>query len=282
MVPLDAEAGCVAFCFLTRELPLQSELWYEFFREGERLGLPFVVVVHAKVRARDASPAHVARHYFKTRCVARPVDTAWGTVSLVEATLALWQAALDRAPRTTHLALLSESCAPLCGFEACWRAIRAFSRTTFDVRPRRESAERFEELKDATLISPEHRRKQSQWFVCAADDARWFVARAAWTARWGDSAFGADEHYFISLMAEHGRDFDDVKTTFNDWGWRARFPHARPHVDAETRRTWLPHVFDRVDAATIDALRAEGFLFLRKVAAHAVVELDLLLGAPTP
>ena len=279
VAPPAPGGGCVAFCFLTRELPLQSELWYEFFREGERAGLPFVVVVHAKARARDASPAHVARHYFKKRCMANPVPTAWGTVSLVEATLALWREALAREPRTTHLVLLSESCAPLWGFAACWRSVAAFPCTTFDVRPRGESADRFAELADPTLVPPAHRRKQSQWFVATAEDAVWFLGRD-WTARWGAAAFGADEHYFISLMDVHGRPFDDRPTTFNDWGWKARFPHARPHVDAETRRTWLPHVFDRVDAGTIAALRAEGFLFLRKVAADAVVELDL--GVPGP
>lgn len=275
MAPTRDGVGCVAFCFLTRELPLQSELWYEFFAEGERAGLPFTVVVHAKrATPEDASPEHVARHWFAERCMARPVATEWGTVSLVSATLALWREALEREPRTTHLCLLSESCAPLCGFAECWREVVALRRTTFDARPPGESRDRFEKMADLTLVSAENRRKQSQWFVASAVDAAWFVAND-WTARWGSEAFGADEHYFISLMAEHGRPFDSRPTTFNDWGWRARFPHARPHVDDETERSWLPHVFDRVGAGTIATLRGERFLFLRKVAAGAVVELDL-------
>lgn len=89
---------------------------------------------------------------------------------------------------------------------------------------------------------------------------------------WGEDPFAPDEHYFISMMAEHDRPFDSRQTTFNDWAWKARFPHARPGPDPRAAR---PHIFDRVEfGSTIHALRREGFLFLRKVAAHAVVELD--------
>ena len=266
------QSTCVAFCFLTRELPLQSELWYEFFLEAAHKGLPFVVCVHNKepVRA-DCGPAHRARHWFRERCVRRPVETWWGNISLVRATLCLFREAIAREPRTTHLCLLSEACVPLAGFEAISGAVGARDRTTFDVRPPNESYDRWGHLADKTLIRPRNRCKQSQWFVAHRRDADWFVANDA-TDRWGEPPFAPDEHYFISLLKERGVDFGDAKTTFNDWAWRPRFPHSGPGPVARQAR---PHVFDRVDAATVAALRAEGFLFLRKVRADTVVELDL-------
>ena len=176
--------GCIAFCFLTRELPLQSELWYEFFAEAREKGLPFVVVVHNKERISKASPAHTARHWFKERVCGRTVDTAWGNVSLVRATVEMWREAIRREPRVSHLCLLSESCIPLWGFAQIHRAVVCMPRTTFDARPRGESNDRFEHLKDQSLVRPEHRRKQAQWFVAARRDADWFL-KNDFTARWG-------------------------------------------------------------------------------------------------
>ena len=268
----EKSESCVAFCFLTRELPLQSELWYEFFLEGARKGLPHVVCVHNKEPVVSAaSPEHAARHFFAARTVSRPVATEWGNVSLVRATLELWREAIAREPRVTHLCLLSEACAPVSGFERTWRSIARRARTTFDVRPPQESSDRWAHLRDQTLIAAKHRRKQSQWFVACRADADWFLA-TDFTDRWGDDPFAPDEHYFIALLAQHGRPYDDRKTTFNDWAWKPRFPHAAPGPVARQAR---PHVFGRVDAATLDALRRDGFLFLRKVRADTVVELDV-------
>lgn len=266
------EDGCIAFCFLTRELPLQSELWYEFFLEADALGLPFVVVVHNKEPVTKAcSPAHVARHWFKER-VTRTVETEWGHLSLVRATMRLWEEAIGREPRVSHLCLLSESCVPLCGFRTVYNEVCCFERTTFDVRPSYENLDRFGMVADKTLMLPKHRKKQSQWFVALRRDADFFLANDS-TTRWGEAAFAPDEHYFVTLMEARDRPYSHRPTTFSDWNATPRFPvDSRP---GPSKRQAKPYVFDRVRATTITALRQEGFLFLRKVAAATAVELDL-------
>lgn len=90
-------------CFLnqTNGSPVLPQVWEDFFRHGRGRAVP---LIHAKL-----SPCRE----WEKHCIADTVPTEWGHVSLVEATVKLFDEAFDRFPTATRFALCSESCVPL-------------------------------------------------------------------------------------------------------------------------------------------------------------------------
>ena len=282
--PLAAKgtASCVAFCFLVGSpthqslLPKRPRLWHDFFREGTRKGLAHVVRLHTAMPVGEIlSGAAAKRHrvrlgaeifdFFRARCSDRPVNTRWGGVGLVRATLVLWRDAIAQDPSVTHFALLSDSCVPLAGFESVWRVVAGLERTTITGAP--EGDPHFwRKVKNQALIAPEHRLKMSQWFVARRGDVDWFLAND-FTRDFEDFTV-PDERYFISLMSQHGRPYGDRGLTYTDWHHSPK--EWQPHI--KYTREGSPGTFTRVDAAMAGALWAEGYIFLRKVDHETVFE----------
>ena len=149
-------------------------------------------------------------------------------------------------------------------------------------------------------------RADADWFLSNKE---------AFLTRWGEGFHAPDEHFFVSLLKSRGRPYrfpgrryfaahadellcarsgrrqrsnaakiiqDGLRliergrrrylrepTTFADWASEARFPDLVAPGNAR------PRVFSRVDAARAAALRAEGFLFLRKVDGASLVDVDV-------
>ena len=275
-------ASCVAFCFLvgspTRQslLPKRPRLWHDFFREGTRKGLAHVVRLHTAVPAGEILSGAAAKRdrvrlgaeifdFFRERCSDRTVDTSWGGAGLVRATLVLWRDAIAQDPSVTHFALLSDSCVPLAGFESVWRVVAGLERTTINGGPE-GNPEFWEKVKNQALIAPEHRLKMSQWFVARRGDADWFLANDF--TRDFEDFLVPDERYFISLMSQHGRPYEDRILTYTDWHDSPK--EWQPHI--KYTKSASPGTFTRVDAAMAGALWAEGYIFLRKVDHETIFE----------
>jgi hypothetical protein len=208
--PGAAAAGSVrlALMFLTRGDLNHPGIWEEFAGDG--------VDAFAHVKR----PGDVRSGFLGSARKVEPVDTQWGSVSLVRATLRLLETSL-RESDATHFALLSESCVPIKPLA------EIVSRLGMDPRSRIA----WEGLGDMA-ISHRHRVAsarevpadrwvmQHQWMVLNREAAEWVVSEDL-TDRF-ENVFAPDEHYFATVLALMGYPFPErvrrARSTWVDWG----------------------------------------------------------------
>jgi hypothetical protein len=96
----------IAFCFLTIDNIHKLDVWEQFFKGNED---KYSIYIHPK------NPENVSNKY-KKNIIGNLVETKWGDVSLVRATLNLFKAAYQD-PQNKMFVLVSDSCIPLNNFD---------------------------------------------------------------------------------------------------------------------------------------------------------------------
>jgi hypothetical protein len=194
-----ASEPTVAFLFLTRGEVNQPRIWREYLTEAG---------IHAKVYAHSKHPEGLgADSFLRERQVSGRVPTEWGTISLVQATLAMIRAALED-PDVTHFVLASESCVPIKPFSALSRSIRLdarsrlamFSHASVRRGGNEEKARRLDRLAG---IAPEHAWFQEQWMCLNREDAT-IVSGSDWSAHF-EKVWAPDECYFSTVLSAAGK-----------------------------------------------------------------------------
>ncbi|CAK0900638.1 unnamed protein product [Prorocentrum cordatum] len=198
-----------------------------------------------------------------SRLVDPPTKTGWATSGLVRATLLLLREALTK-PSNTHFVLLSNSDIPLLSFKDFYadvtcRPLSRFSRFGLN----------WDESLGRDIWQPP---KGPEWQGCTK---RGCHAKADQWAMWtrADAVFFAeknflkflkpcvlfvDEPYFIQLMHQHDREYENRCVTYTSWKFG----------------TDSPVIFDEVDPATSSEARRGGCWFLRKVSRTATLTAD--------
>ncbi|KAG8460153.1 hypothetical protein KFE25_014298 [Diacronema lutheri] len=270
--------GKVAFMFLTRGGLNAEETWAEFL--GGAPSAHFSLYAHTKTPPPPSSLLSRAR-------IREHVPTEWGTASLVRATLALLRAALTDE-ENVRFVLLSESCVPLYPFARVRVELLADARgwlshaptpawMIHQKGPTREFV-RWSAALQPLVRTPAELRKQQQWTAFSRELAALFVEPGAdHTALWeADGLFAPDEHYFVSVAAHELRrrgrapaDMDAAacldlvalnrRLTYVEWG-----------VVGNGRAPLRLHT---VSAELLERARAEGCLFVRKIAPGANLSL---------
>jgi hypothetical protein len=271
------EGTKIAFLFLTRSGLHAEDLWVDFFRGADPS--------HYAIYAHSKGPPP-ASSLLAGRRIAEIVDTEWGTISLVRATLALLRAALEDGANGRFV-LLSESCVPLYDFARVRAELLADDRAwiahsvtpPFMIHQKGPSREflRWSAKLQPIVRAPSELLKQQQWMVFSRPLAQLFLApEAEHTAKWDGGLFAPDEHYFVNVAVHELRrrglapaDADAAacldtialnrKLTFVEWGMvgNGRAPLKLLAVSEDL----------------IARARNKGCLFLRKVAPGVDVRL---------
>lgn len=253
----------IAFCFLTRGDLIQPDPWERFFAAADRSR--FNIYCHPK------SPDAVGRGVLRGAVIDHLVPTRHGDVSIVAATLNLFNAALRDDPDNAWFVLLSESAVPIRPFAEvladCEKLGPASAIAYRRPAPGSEHAKRLAKLPRPDLF-------RGVWF----HHDQWVVLSRRHVALLRDDAgllefrkvFAPDEHFFMSaLVGRRGVPMAEIanrRTTFVNWDEMEVRPRVNPRTGRVTR-TAHPKTYDRLTAADVETARAAGCWFFRKVSA---------------
>jgi hypothetical protein len=189
----------VGFLFLTRANVNQPGIWEDYLASaGDR----------ARVYSHCKTPGELAPDSFlRERQISTRVPTAWGSISLVEATLAMIREALDDT-EITHFILVSESCVPVRPFSSLSRSLRLDARSRLAMHSLEtvrkwgnlEKARRLDALEG---IAPEHAWFQDQWMCLNREDAL-IVSEKDWLPHFRN-VWAADECFFSTVLSAAGK-----------------------------------------------------------------------------
>lgn len=237
----------VAFLFLTRGDIHHREIWREYLEQADGRARIFAHTKDSSLLAEDS--------LLRDHQIAGKVETAWGHISLVHATLALLNAALEDAGNT-HFVLVSESCIPVRPFGQLRVNLRRDDRSRVHVwsledARRGGNREKVARLEQLTGISKDFAYFQEQWMCLSREDAL-IVTEKDWTPCF-EHVYAADECYFATVLAAAGKPLP-------------RAVANRPLTRTEWNGGAHPREFGRMTPRDVAAIAESGCFFARKFA----------------
>jgi hypothetical protein len=188
----------VAFLFLTRGDMHHAGIWEEYFAKSIDRRRIFAHTQNTDILT-ETSFLHNGQ-------IGERIETAWGALSLVEATLALLRAGLEDAD-CTHFILVSESCVPVRPFSSLKANLRLDARSRMHLHPweevRRKNILKAQRLENLTGIRKEIAHFHDQWICLSREDAL-LVTEKDWTPSFAN-VFAPDEAYFATVLAASGK-----------------------------------------------------------------------------
>lgn len=213
----------VAFLFLTRAEHHQTEIWREYLAEaGDQAG----VFAHVKERAQLPEDSWIKEHLINEH-----YETKWGDISLIRATQALINAALQDSSYT-HFVVVSESCVPVRPFHELARSFRLDHRSRIWTRSWEEERKahmlRAQRVENLDGIRKEFAHFQAQWMALNRIDAELLRANDI-TVKF-EQCFAPDECYFATVLSVLGRSPRQAiahgAITWTDWSEPGSSPEA--------------------------------------------------------
>jgi hypothetical protein len=177
----------------------QAKVWEEYFAGNEGR---FSCYAHVK------NPAQVNALWLKEAIISQRVETEWGKISLVQATLALLRVALLDGQNQWFV--LADSCAPIKPFQQLLWELSFDGRSRFYweshaemERTNRDKANRIQGLK---WVTPMYVRFHPQWWLLNREAAE-AAAEDDFTEYFAN-LFAADEMYFGTVLRMKGYPLD--------------------------------------------------------------------------
>ena len=240
----------IAFLFLTRGEHNNISLWEQFF-QGAASPDQYKIVIHAKTPEQLRSPLWHNN-------VINNIPTAWGTISLVKATVFLLQCAVAD-PLVTRFVLLSESCLPTTNFDKVYAHLMEQPEKSYIHYTMGKNLDRYNMVKAylPPKLTPNLWAKQSQWMCLGRRHVQMLFAPPFQTYmfQWlNDFKFCPvpDEHFFINFYLYVCRlpesDFINSPMTYVEWPARSKHPKAYAYLPRNV----------------IDLCRAKHIMFARK------------------
>jgi len=200
-------------------------------------------------------------------CIRNKVNTEWGDISLVKATLYLFYEAFNNHDNE-YFVLLSDTTIPLCGPDALHHKLTNIDRNMVHIDecddeyalPMALASERFEGLVDKTFFRKQDFAKQDQWLILKRETVKFFLENN-FLKVFGNKFFIPDEHYFVNIMNKFNIPYLNKLTTFVYW--EERFTQD---AKGETYKVLYPKTYDvTIPSDIIRKATDEGCFFMRKV-----------------
>lgn len=240
----------LAFCFLTYNSIKHPKLWDRFLDKSRSN-----VYVHNKENFKCP--------YFDKYIIHQKCKTAWGHISLVEATLLLFKEALLNTDNE-YFILVSDKCIPVQTFEYVYYSILDMNTNIlFEVnneRTQRLCHARKNSMRDKTFFSDIELRKQSQWMILKRQTVE-FLMHANFLHKFGLNSQCPDEHYFINICTKYKIPYLSKLSTFVKWP-RGGGNH--------------PYTFTTLNENVIQKVRSTGAYFMRKIDANCHINDSLI------
>lgn len=184
--------------FLTRGDVNHPDIWKEFV--GEAPG-------HVRIFTHAKYPEELVGGFLASTDIKDRVDTDWGDISLVKATLLLLKEALADES-ITHFMLLSESCVPIMPLPEILRRLEMDGRSRFTyVSYANATSTHHARVAGVATVPEECWRFQPQWWLFDRNTAR-FASDQDFTDTFS-KMLAPDEYYFATIMSVQGYPIDN-------------------------------------------------------------------------
>ncbi len=249
----ENETDKIAFCFLTIGNIHQIDLWKKFLKGNEN---KYNIYIHPK------EPEKVNNEW-KKYIIKDRIDTKWGDISLVKATLKLFQEAYMNDNNKMFI-LVSDSCIPIYNFEYIYDNLINHQITRYSIRNKNQENMlklRYNEILNNTnneFLEYNKFKKQSQWCIINRDDIKIMIDKNNDYTDLYKNVSAPDEHYFINISEKFNLKYDDNKSiSFDNWN--------ADELDSNSKYNKLPKTYLNVTINDIEKARNEEALFFRKV-----------------
>lgn len=196
---------------------------------------------------------------------ANRVQTKWGHVSLVSATLSLMYCALQN-PEIDYIILLSENHIPLYTWDELWKLIKVeWEEGKGRMNIHKASPERWSSFQRPPIVPFHLFYKHSQWLSFTRQMATFFVfPKYNYTQQFA-KMLAPDEHYFITTLIHHRINADSVFLT-----------HSTTFVSFPPKNTGHPSIFNSISLEYINKLKDQKYWFFRKVSTDCLFPVKFL------
>jgi len=248
----------IAFCFLTVGDIHKHDVWGNFFKGKEHL---YNIYVHPK------KPNQITS-FFKNHIIPSydQIPTEWGKVSLVKATIKLFQNAI-KDHNNKMIILVSDSCIPLYDFDYIYNDLNQTHHNIISLHAQQNmhTYVRYKQISNPKFL-PQHKfKKVSQWMALNYDTAK-YIVQNDYTNLYKDMSC-PDEHYFANILDKFDIPYYNRKLTFDDWNNPSLDPKYRPY----------PQTYTDLNSSNLQNARRTGALFIRKVVPETTLNLQELL-----
>jgi len=250
----------LAFCFLTIDNIHQDKYWQLFFNNNNDR---YNIYIHPKY------PDKVS-NYFKKYIIKELIETKWGDLSLVNATINLYREAYKDEDNKIFI-LVSDSCIPIYDFDYIYnKFINEYDMNnviniinTRDNQITLHYNNRFIPLhKKNPKMFPSFNKfkKQSQWCAFNRPTVN-FIINNNYTELFNTSHV-PDEHYFINIFEYFNIPYKNIKMTFDNWIEKS-----------DNKYKPFPKTYTKINPKIINNIKKTKALFMRKV----VPETEIIL-----
>lgn len=231
----------IALCFLTYGDLSKPELWKHFSDATDK----YNIYIHNKYSFSGV---------FNKYCIKKVIPTHWAHISLVKASLLLFEEAYKNK-ENKYFILLSDSCIPLYTPEKIYEKISSQANNIISMtNDTRRIYERYSKLAYPNFFEKQKFVKQHQWMCLTRDTVKFFLVND-FTHIFGNYSEVPDEHYFINIMNKFNIDYINKSITFVNW--------EEPF--------WHPTTYTILTTAILEKMRSEGYLFTRKISKDCII-----------
>ena len=232
----------IALCFLTYGNISKPQIWSNY------INTKYNIYLHNKYDF-DGE--------FSKYCIKNTIETDWGNISLVRASLVLFKEAYKNK-NNKYFILLSDKCMPLYNSHELYDIIFKYNNNL--VSCYYDNNDRYDTFKDEKFI---HDRryffKQHQWMCLDRDTVKYFIEND-YTENYGDEFDIPDEHYFINIIIKYHIPFINYQITWCDW----------------SNEDWHPKEYKCITNDIIKNCIDNKYLFMRKILPETIISSDHL------
>lgn len=238
----------VALCFLTYDNLSQPELWKQFQSSK------YSIYIHNK----NSFTGDFAQY-----CIGNPVDTKWGDISLVKATLSLFQEAYN-SPENKYFVLLSDKCIPLYGPDEMYKRIAEADDNILNAFKTEVGSKwhnmRYNTIADKCFFDESDFYGQSQWMLLKRETVTFFLDND-YTDIFGPLCDVPDETYFVNIMNKFEINFRKRVMTIVNWDEESDLQKYNK----------LPKTYSNLTNGITQHILESGCLFMRKVGPECIL-----------
>lgn len=216
----------IAFLFLTRGEVNNVQVWEKYFQDADNS--KYRIVIHAKNPTTLTSSIWTSRN----STILKPIPTAWGTISLVKATIYLLQTAISD-PSVTKFVLLSEFCLPTNNFNNMYNTLISETNRSRIHWMLGKNMDRYSIIKSYVNMPAHNWAKQSQWMCLDRKHVSTLLSPIhtnILNQQLKDYMYcpAPDEHFFINMFLYvvriNNNEIINHPITFVDWSNNSKHP----------------------------------------------------------
>ena len=242
----------IALCFLTYENLTQCKIWNKLVKDTTN---KFNIYIHNK---NDFTENETD---FNKYIIKNKINTKWGNISLVNATLLLFKEAYENVNNKFFI-LLSDKCLPLFNLNVIYDKINKLNTNLIHVVENNNENKLdcfYNSLIDKSYFNKEDFKKQSQWMVLDRETVKFLINNDITNAVFGDNFWIPDEYYFINILIKNKINYINKSVTHVEW--------VREEKSCDW---WIPYIYKDNDLEKIKEIikknnETDECLFIRKV-----------------